>query len=525
MFNSFLSKFKLLFGADTVVTETPTQDSNRVVFSPKKTSKSDAAKAVVTPVAPVVIIPPVDTQAQAKATAAATAIIENARRIEADIKVKESEIFSRLKSLDEKERYLIQKEQNIDNKDLTISKKQEQIEELYKKQLEKLETISGLDVAKAKEILMSSAEKKMANWLARKIDEAKESLRTRQEELAKELILEGITHGITDYVAEYTVSTFTLPDEKIKGKIIGREGRNIRAFEKATGVELEMDDGNDVRISSFDSTRREIARISLEKLIRDGRIQPVRIEEIVMQTKNEMDKILVNEGRKICQEVGVYNLPLELIQYIGKFKFRYSYGQNLAKHTIEAVKIAVAIAGELKADINTVRLGTLFHDVGKVIVDQEGTHIDLGVELLRKFKMSEAVINAVAEHHEDKPFSSVESIIVYLGDAASGARPGARYEVHEEYLKRMQNIEDVAKSFPGVISVAAYQAGREVMVIVEPNTVSDDEAKVLSQNIADKLDEEAKWAGQIKVNVIREFKTSSTIIGSKVDKNAVKNGA
>jgi len=517
MFNSFLSKFKVLFGGETTVqTDTPT--SNRVVFTPKKTENN--VKEVTKIVKEIVTVP-----ADPKAAAAAQALIDNAKRIEADIKVKEAEIFARLKSLDEKERYLLQKEQNIDSKDLVISKKQEQIEELYKKQLDKLETISGLDVAKAKEILMSSAEKKMANWLARKIDEAKESLRTRQEELQKELVLNSITHGITDYVAEYTVSTFTLPDEKVKGKIIGREGRNIRAFEKATGVELEMDDGNDVRISSFDSTRREIARIALEKLIRDGRIQPVRIEEIVSQTKNEMDKILINEGRKICQEVGVYNIPLELIQHVGKFKFRYSYGQNLAKHTIEAVKIAVAIANELHADVNTVRLGTLFHDVGKVIVDQEGTHIDLGVELLRKFKMPEAVINAVAEHHEDKPFSSVESIIVYLGDAASGARPGARYEVHEEYLKRMQNIEDVAKSFPGVISVAAYQAGREVMVIVEPSTVSDDEAKVLSQNIADKLDEEAKWAGQIKVNVIREFKTSSTIIGSKIDKNAVKNGA
>jgi len=508
MFNSFLSKFKVLFGGDNkLVTDIPI--TNRVVFTPKKLSaaKPSSAGKVKEVIKEVVVQ------------------IDNAKKIEADIKIKEAEIFARLKSLDEKERYLIQKEQNIDNKDLSITKKQELIDDLYKKQLEKLETISGLDVAKAKEILMSSAEKKMTNWLARKIDEAKESLRTRTEELQKELILDGITHGITDYVAEYTVSTFTLPDEKIKGKIIGREGRNIRAFEKATGVELEMDDGNDIRISSFDSTRREIARISLEKLIQDGRIQPVRIEEIVAQTKNEMDKILVNEGRKICQEVGVYNIPLELIQHVGKFKFRYSYGQNLAKHTIEAVKIAVALAGELHADINTVRLGTLFHDVGKVIVDQEGTHIDLGVELLRKFKMPEAVISAVAEHHEDKPFSSVESIIVYLGDAVSGARPGARYEVHEEYLKRMQNIENVAKSFPGVISVAAYQAGREVMVIVEPSTVSDDEAKVLSQNIADKLDEEAKWAGQIKVNVIREFKTSSTIIGSKVDKNAVKNGA
>jgi ribonuclease Y len=258
-------------------------------------------------------------------------------------------------------------------------------------------------------------------------------------------------------------------------------------------------------------------------LIKDGRIQPVKIEQIVEQTKQEMDKILVTEGKKICQEVGVFNLPIDLIKEIGKYKYRYSYGQNLAKHTIEATKIAVALAFELKADINTVRLGALLHDIGKVIVDQEGTHIDLGVDLLRKYKLPQAVINAVAEHHEDKEFSSVESVIVYIGDAASGARPGARYEVHEEYLKRMQNIEEVARSFPGVISVAAYQAGREVMVIVEPSQVSDSEATVLSQNIAEKLDEEAKWAGQIKVTVVRELRTSSTVIGSKINKSAVKN--
>ena len=205
-----------------------------------------------------------------------------------------------------------------------------------------------------------------------------------------------------------------------------------------------------------------------------------------------------------------------------KYKFRFSYGQNLAKHTIEATKIATAIAYELKADVNTVRLGALLHDIGKVITDQEGTHVDLGIDLLRQFKISEAIIACVAEHHEDKEFSSIESVIVYIGDAASGARPGARYEVHEEYLKRMKNIEEVASSFNGVTSVAAYQAGREVMVIVEPSQVSDAEAEVLSQNIAEKLEEEAKWAGQIKVTVIRELRTSSVIAAPKINKNAVK---
>ncbi len=236
-----------------------------------------------------------------------------------------------------------------------------------------------------------------------------------------------------------------------------------------------------------------------------------------------MDKILLNEGKKICQEVGVFNLPIDLIKEIGKYKFRFSYGQNLAKHTIEATKIAISIAYELKANVNTVRLGALLHDIGKIVSDQEGTHIELGVDLLRQHKIPEAVIDCVAEHHEGKEFSSVESVIVYIGDAASGARPGARYEVHEEYLKRMQNIEEVAKQFSGVLSVAAYQAGREVVVIVDPGLVSDAESQVLSQNIAEKLDSEAKWAGQIKVTVIRELRVNSIVTSNKISKNAEKN--
>lgn len=532
MFNSFLSKFKTIFSAtsaqlpDQVTPTTPPTDpsNNRVVFSPvNKQTKAQKVKPVKTetPAAPTVpVAPVVDTSA---ITRAAEASLQNAKRLESEAKAKEAEIFQRLKSLDEKEKYLLDKEKSIDIQKTSLQTKSDQLDDIYRKQLEKLETISGLDVEKAKKLIISSTEKKMSDWIAKKIEETKDDLHQREEELAKEILAESIQHGITDTVAEYTVSTISLPDEKIKGKIIGREGRNIRAFEKVTGVELELDETNDIRISSFDSTRREIARVSLEKLIRDGRIQPVKIEQVVAQTKTEMDKILLAEGKRICQEVGVFNLPVEIIKIIGKFKFRFSYGQNLAKHTIEATKIAVNIAHELRADVNTVRLGTLLHDIGKVITDSEGTHIDLGVDLLRQYKLPEAVIAAVAEHHETEGFSSIESAIVYVGDAASGARPGARYEVHEEYLKRMKNIEEIAKGFPGTLSVAAYQAGREVMVIVEPSIVSDSDAIVLSQNIADKLEEEAKWAGQIKVTVVRETRNSSIIVGSKVNKSAVKN--
>jgi len=520
MFNFFLSKVKNIFGSAPIqlppVDDQPSPpvdlnaDNNRVVFSPKKS----AGTKVTPPPAPAPQ-PPVNNLAIQHA-------LDNAKRLEDQAKVKETEIFHRLTSLDEREKYLLTKEKTLDAQSAEVKTKLNSVEELYKKQLEKLEAISGLDIEKAKQLIISSTEKRMAAYVSKKINEAKEEIKQKEDDAAKEILVDALRHGITDYVAEYTVSTITIPDEKIKGKIIGREGRNIRAFEKASGVELELDETNDIRISSFDSTRREIARLSLEKLIKDGRIQPLRIEQLIAQTRSEMDKILLNEGKKICQELGVYNLPIDLVTAIGKYKFRFSYGQNLAKHTIEATKIAVAIAYELKADVNTVRLGALLHDIGKVISDQEGTHIDLGVDLLHQYKLPEAVINCVAEHHEDKEFSSAESVIVYIGDAASGARPGARYEVHEEYLKRMKNIEEVAIGFPGVISVAAYQAGREVMVIVEPSLVNDSEAQVLSQNIAEKLEEEAKWAGQIKVTVVRELRTSSVITGSKISKSAVK---
>lgn len=510
MFDSLYSKLKGIFSIQTVAKSQvlspepqPSQaEKNRVIFSPKKAVKS---------------VPVVNQQPKIDEA------LQNARRLETAAAAKEAEIFRRLSSLDERERYLIQKEKNLDVQSAEQKSKLASLDDLYRKQLDKLEQISGLDIEKAKQVIISSTEKRMSLWIAQKIAETKEDLQQRQDELSKEILIEGLRHGITDYVAEYTVSIISLPDEKIKGKIIGREGRNIHAFEKATGVELELDETNDIRISSFDSTRREIARLSLERLIKDGRIQPLRIEQVVAQTKADMDKILINEGRRICQELGVYNLPIELVREIGKYKFRFSYGQNLAKHTIEATKIAISIAYELKADVNTVRLGGLLHDIGKIVSEQEGTHIDLGIDLLHQYKIPEAIINCVGEHHQDKSFSSVESVIVYIGDAASGTRPGARYEVHEEYLKRMKNIEDIAKAFPGVLSVAAYQAGREVMVIVEPSVVSDSEAEILSQDIALKLEEEAKWAGQIKVTVVRELRASHIVTGNRISKDAVKN--
>jgi len=401
--------------------------------------------------------------------------------------------------------YLIKKEEEL-------NKKLEEIEALKKKQLEQLEKISGLSHEEAKKLVLEATEKKLSDEVSRKIREAEEKIKTEAAERAREILVEAMRHGATDWVAEYAVSTIRLPDEEIKGRIIGREGRNIRAFEQTTGVEIELDETLDLRISSFDPIRREIAKLSLEKLIRDGRIQPGRIEEIVNQTKTQMEQILLDEGTKITHAVSVYNLPIELVKIVGRYKYRFSYGQNLALHTIEETKIGVAIAGELGANVDIVRLGCLLHDIGKVVTEEEGTHVELGVELLRQHRLPEEVIAAVAEHHEDKPFSSVESAIVWVADAVSGSRPGARYEPHEEYLKRMKHIEEMALSFPEVDEAAAYQAGREVRVIVKPEKVSDSELTILAKKIAEKLEEDAKLAGQIKVVVIRETRASETVI-------------
>lgn len=376
--------------------------------------------------------------------------------------------------------------------------------------LKKIEQVGGLTRDQAKQRLLEEVDKDLVAEKAKRIRRMEESLKLEADEKAKEILVDSMRHGATGYVAEYTVSTVRLPDEEIKGRIIGREGRNIRAFEQETGVEVELDETNDIRLSSFDPIRREIARRSLEQLIKDGRIQPTRIEEVVGQTKAQMDSVLLEEGKTICHACGVYDFPLDLVRMIGRYRFRTSYGQNLAQHTIEETKIGVQIAQEIGANIEVVRKGCILHDIGKVVADEEGTHVQLGVDLLKRHGLPEEVIATVAEHHEDRPFSSVESIIVYTADAISGSRPGARYEPYENYAARMQQIEEAANSFAGVDQTFAFQAGREVQVIVKPEEISDDELTVLAHDVARRLEKEVEYAGQIKVNVIRQTQASET---------------
>jgi ribonuclease Y len=388
----------------------------------------------------------------------------------------------------------------------SLEKREKRILEEEKSLAEKLSKASRMTIEEAKKELLDLLDKTLKEEKAKKIRINEERIKLEAAEKAKEILTDAMKHGATSYVAEYTLSTVAVPNEEVKGRIIGREGRNIRAFEKETGVELELDEGNEIRLSSFDAIRREIAKRALSELIKDTRIQPSRIEEVVQQVRAGMDDVLLEEGKKIIEACGVYNLPAEVVKIIGRYRFRTSYGQNLGIHTIEETKMGVAIAQELGADVEIVRLGCLLHDIGKVVTEEEGTHVEVGVSVLKKYSFPKEVVACVAEHHEDKPFSSVESVCVWTADAISGSRPGARYEPHEDYLKRMTKIEDIAGSFKGVENVFAFQAGRDVRVVVKPEEVDDDACTILAREIARRLEKEAEYAGAIKVSVIREVR-------------------
>jgi ribonuclease Y len=384
---------------------------------------------------------------------------------------------------------------------LLLEKKEKEIEKGEEELKTKLSKVSKMTSEEAKKELLKEVDKGLKVEKAKKIRAANEKIEQEAKEAAREILADAMKHGATNYVAEFTVSSVRVPNEEVKGRIIGKEGRNIRAFERATGVELELDEESEIRLSSFDSIRREVAKRALKSLIKDARIQPSRIEEVVKQTRTQMEDVLLEEGKRISEKCGVFNLPTEILKLIGRYRFRTSYGQNLALHTIEETKMGVAVAKEIGADVDTVRMGCLLHDIGKVVVDEEGTHVEAGVSVLKKHGFSKPVVNAVAEHHEDKPFSSIESVVVWIADAISGARPGARYEPHDE---------EIARGFKGVEEAYAFQAGRDVRVVVKPEEVDDDALTVLAHDIAQKLEKEAEYAGAIKVTAIREVRASET---------------
>ncbi len=412
--------------------------------------------------------------------------------------------------LEEREKEIQNKERGIRDKEALVAGKKEEYENEKDKIISKLEKIAQMTKDEARKFLLTAWEDKLKGDVAKQIREGEEQIKSSATEKAKEILIDAMRYGATDYVSEYTLAVIQLPNDDFKGRIIGKDGRNIRAFELATGVDVDLEEEGVIRISSFDAMRREVAKISLEKLIKDGRIQPQRIEEIVNKVKTEVDLTIMKAGEDLTHRVGIFNLPNEIVRLLGQFKFRYSYGQNMILHTLEETKIGVALAHELKADVNTVKIGCLLHDIGKVITDKEGSHVELGVELLNKHRFPKKIIDTVAAHHEDIPFPSIEAIIVYISDAVSGGRPGARHEDFQEYLKRITTIEEAAKKQKGVKDVYALQAGRELRVIVRPSEVSDDEATILASKIKEELETKFEvFPGQIKVTILREYRAEA----------------
>ena len=435
---------------------------------------------------------------------------EARRTIDESLEI-EKRLTRREQQLEEKEVSLNREKTFMDKQTQSLEQSKKDYEEKREAILQKLEKVAQMTKDQAKQLLISGWEEKLKADIAKRIKQAEEQVKQNIDEKAKDLLIDSMRYGATDYVAEYTLSVINLANEDFKGRIIGKDGRNIRAFELATGVDVDLEEEGVIRLSSFDAIKRETAKIALDRLIKDGRIQPERIEEIVKKTREEIDKIIFKAGEELTHKVGVFNLPSELVRLLGKFKYRYSYGQNMILHTLEETRIGVALAHELKCDVNVVKLGCLLHDIGKVITDKEGSHVDLGVELLKRHRFPQKIIDCVAAHHEDIPFSSIEAVIVYISDAVSGGRPGARHEDFDQYLKRIKTIEDAAKSKKGVREAYALQAGRELRVVVKPDEVTDDEATVMAEKIKEELEKKFDvFPGQIKVTVIREYRTEAT---------------
>lgn len=431
------------------------------------------------------------------------------RQIARQIEDQQRELNRKLDKIDIKLGQMETNEKKLAQTEKDLEKEKKELEKTKEKILEELEKVSSMTKDEAKSILMDGVERQISKQMAQLVRQKEEEAQSLADEKAQEIIVEAMKHGATDYVAEYTVSTIELPSEEAKGKIIGKSGRNIHTFERYTGVDVDLDfSATEVKLSCFDPVRREIARISLERLVKDGRIQPTRIEEVVNKVRTEIDKITFEAGKKLCYDVGVYNLPNDLMKMLGKFKYRFSYGQNLIKHTLEETKIGIKLAHEVGADVNVVKLGCLLHDIGKVSGEDEGSHVELGVKIAKKYGMPQAVVDCIAQHHEDEPFSGVEQMLVYIADAISGARPGARYENHDEYVKRLETLEQIAMAHKGVKEAFAIQAGREIRVLLSPEETKDDDVTVLSTKIRDEIKEKMTYPGTVTVNVIRELRDS-----------------
>ena len=418
----------------------------------------------------------------------------------------ESRVLTREESVDRKSVQLEKKEEKLNFKLEEAKNKNEKADELIAQREEELQRVAGLTAEEGKKMLLSELEKEITQESALIIRENEAKVKDECNKYARNIIAQAIQRYAADQVAESTVSVVNLPNDEMKGRIIGREGRNIRAIESLTGVDLIIDDTPEaVVLSCFDPIRREVARIALEKLVSDGRIHPTRIEETIEKARREVEITIKESGDQAAYDAGVHGLHPELIKYLGRLKYRTSYGQNVLKHSVEVSHIAGMLAAEIGADVKVAKRAGLLHDIGKSIDHEvEGPHVDIGVELARKYKESEAVIHAIEAHHGDVEAKTVEAVLIQASDAISAARPGARRETVETYIKRLEKLEEIADSFDGIEKSYAVQAGREIRIIVKPEEISEAEITILARDISKKVEAELDFPGQIKVNVIRE---------------------
>ncbi|MBQ3371783.1 MAG: ribonuclease Y [Oscillospiraceae bacterium] len=431
---------------------------------------------------------------------------EKERRSE--LKKQEHRLQQKEEALDRKTDAIEKKTDSLNAKIAAIEQQQQEVASLKKSQLEMLEKISGFSTEEAKVYLINTVKDDCTHEMAMKVKEIEQQMKDDADELAKEIVSTAIQRCAADHSSEITVSVVPLPNDEMKGRIIGREGRNIRSIETLTGCDLIIDDTPEaITVSGFDPVRREVARLALEKLIQDGRIHPARIEEMVAKAQREVNATVKSEGERAMLETGIHNLNPEIVKLLGRMRYRTSYGQNVLNHSIEVSHIAGLLASELGVDVNTAKRAGLLHDIGKSIDHEvEGSHVTIGVDILRKYKESEDVIHAVEAHHNDVEPHTVVACLVQAADAISASRPGARRENIENYVKRLEKLEEISRSFPGIASSYAIQAGREIRIMVKPEEVSEDQMVLLARDIAKKIESEMTYPGQIKVHVLRETK-------------------
>ena len=440
-------------------------------------------------------------------------IMSNRKELDQEIKERRSEVqkqesrmIQKEENLDKRSENLEKKEKNLEREYKSLEDQKSEVNEIYDKQVQELQRIASLSKDEAKQYLLAEMDREITTEKAKVIRDLNQRAKEEALKNAKEIITYAVQKCAADHTSETTVSIVSLPSDEMKGRIIGREGRNIKALETLTGIDLIIDDTPEaVILSGFDPLRREVARIALEKLIDDGRIHPAKIEEMVEKAKEELNSIIKEEGERAALETGVNNLHPDLIKLLGKLKYRTSYGQNVLSHSIEVSNLARIMAEELGLDAKRARRAGLLHDIGKALDhDMEGTHVQIGVDILKKYKENPLIINAVEAHHEDVEPQTMEAVLIQAADAISASRPGARRETLEAYIKRLENLEAIADSFDGVEKSFAIQAGREVRIIVKPERISDDQMTVLARDVSKKIEEEMDYPGQIKVNIIRE---------------------